>query len=219
MDQESLIVNKMATVYINNGIIELRLTSARSRVRICDINGNHISKPSSQNINFDNHYVEWMITNNELIKIISQQLTREEIINLKNELRETAISLKDSNFYSRKAEKEDIDQTFGNFLVYKYEEIFYSFEKNIDVNLQVKITFKMGDYILAAHMFVLIGLTNPNIILNNRDNSIANNNALGPGAKCVWSPSNQTISEIAKALACSSEGHKNDLINLLDNIT
>ena len=209
----------MATVYINNRTIELRLTSARSRVRICDINGNHISKPSSQNINFDNHYIEWMITNNELMEIISQKLTREEIIDLKNELQEITISLRNSNFYSRKAEKENINQTFGNFLVYKYEEIFYSFEKNIDENLQVKITFKMGDYTLAAHMFVLIGLTNTNITLNNRDNSFANNNALGSGAKCVWSPSNQTISEIAKTLACSSEGHKNDLINLLGNIT
>jgi len=219
MAQESLMVNKMAKFSIENGKVNFILTSHSSNVRICDTNGNHVSRPVSQTIGFDTHSIEWMITNNELIKIISQQLTKQEIIELKNELQEITISLKDSNFYSRKAEKENINQTFGNFLVYKYEEIFYSFEKNIDVNLQVKITFKMGDYTLAAYMFVLIGLNNPNIILFNSAGGIQNNNPLGSGAKCIWSPSSHTVKEIAKALACSSEDHKNALINLLGNIT
>ena len=217
MARENLTTNKMATIYINNGVVELRLTSPRSKVRICDNNGNHVSKPSSESINFDNHYIEWMITNNELLEIIKQKFTREDIVGLKNELREINISLKNSEFYSRAAQKQNINRTIGNFLVYKYEEVFYSFEKRINESLQVKITFKMGDYTLAAHMFVLIGLANSNIALSNREGNIENANALGSGAKCFWTPSNQIISEIAKALACSSEDHKNDLISLLEN--
>lgn len=76
MARENLTKNKMATIYINNGVVELRLTSPRSKVRICDNNGNHVSKPSSESINFDNHYIEWMITNNELLEIIKQKFTR-----------------------------------------------------------------------------------------------------------------------------------------------
>lgn len=208
----------MAIIYINNGIVELRLTSPMSKVRICDDNGNHVSKPSSENINFGNHCIEWMITNDELIKIITQKFTRDDIQRLIRQLREINISLRDSDYYSRAAQKQNINQSIGGFSVYKYEEIFYSFEKTIDTNLQVKITFKMGDYTLAAHMFVLIGLTNSDMALKNREGNIENNNALGSGAKCFWSPSNQTISEIVQTLACSSKDHKNDLINLLEGI-
>jgi len=212
-------INSMATVFINNGVVELRLTLPRSKVRICDNNGNHVSKPSSENINFGNHYIEWMITNDELLKIIKQKFTREEILELRSELQETNISLRDSEFYSRAAQKQRINQTIDNFFIYKYEEVFYSFERSINQNLLVKITFKMGDYTLAAHMFVLIGLISPDITLDNREGSIRVNNALGSGAKCLWSPSNQIIREIAKVLACSSRDHKNDLISLLEGIS
>ncbi|MFA5948341.1 MAG: hypothetical protein WC806_05255 [Candidatus Gracilibacteria bacterium] len=209
----------MTTIYINNGIVELRLTSPRSKVRICDNHGNHISKPSSESINFGNHYIEWMITNNELLEIIKQKFTREEIVGLKNGLHEINISLKNSEFYSRAAQKQNINRTIENFLIYKYEEIFYSFERRINESLQVKITFKMGDYTLAAHMFVLIGLTSSDITLSNHGDNIGSANALGSGAKCFWTPSNQIISEIARALACSSEDHKNDLISLLVSVS
>jgi hypothetical protein len=207
----------MDTIYINNGIVELKLTSPQSKVRICDNNGNHVSRPSSENINFNNNYIEWMITNNELLQIINQKFTQDEIIELKNQLHNINISLKDSDFYSRAAQKQNINQAIGDFSIYKYEEIFYSFEKNVDENLQVKITFKMGDYTLAAHMFVLIKLDNPNITLSNRENNIRNDTPLGSGAKCIWNPSNQTINEVTKTLACSSGGHKRDIINLLNS--
>ncbi|MFA6406504.1 MAG: hypothetical protein WCW34_03220 [Patescibacteria group bacterium] len=209
----------MSTLHIDDGVVELKLTSPRSKVRICDDNGNHVSKPSTENINFGNHCIEWMITNNELLEIVRQKFIREEVAELRNKLLGIDISLKNSEFYSRAAQKQNINQTIGNFIIYKYEEVFYSFEKNIDTNLQVKITFKMGDYTLAAHMFVLIGLTNSSITLKNHEGNIENVNILGSGAKCFWSPSNQTISEIAKALACSSEDHKDDLISLLGGIS
>ena len=216
MAQDNLTVNKMTI--INNGIIELKLTSPRGNVRICDNHGNHIAKPASSKIDFSNYFIEWMITNNQLFEIVKHKFIRDEMVELKNKLQGVNISLKNSEFYSRAAQKQGLDQTIGDFLIYKYEEIFYSFEKKIDTNLQVKITFKMGDYTLAAHMFVLIGLTNSDITLENRDGIIGNNNVLGSGAKCFWSPSNQIISKIAEALACSSEDHKNDLISLLDDI-
>ncbi|MFZ2149583.1 MAG: hypothetical protein WAV15_00265 [Minisyncoccia bacterium] len=212
---QELLLNKFPTVSISNGEVDLKLTSARSSVRICDNHGNHISKPSSQNIDFSTHYIEWMITNAELSQLITQKLTPEEIVELKKELSEIKTSLKDSEFYSRKAQKEELEQRVDDFAVFKYEEIFYSFEKNIDPNLQVKITFKIGDFTLAAHMFVLIGVNNPNIALRNVANNIQTNTPLGSGAKCHWAPSSHTIIEIAKALACSSVDHRDDLILLL----
>ena len=208
----------MSTININNSIIELKLTSPRSKVRICDESGNHINKPASVAVNFDNSYIEWMITNDELIQIITQKFTRDNIQNLIHQLREINISLRDSDYYSRAAQKQNINRSIGGFLVYKYEETFYSFEKNVDTNLKVKITFKMGDYTLAAHMFVLIGFNHPNIILENNEGNITTNNPLGPGAKCRWSPSKEAIVEVAKALAHSSRDHKNDIIRLLGEV-
>jgi len=55
----------MSTINIRNSVIELKLTSPRSKVRICDENGNHINKPASIAVNFENSYIEWMITNDE----------------------------------------------------------------------------------------------------------------------------------------------------------
>ena len=208
----------MSTININNSIIELKLTSPRSKVRICDESGNHINKPASVAVNFDNSYIEWMITNDELIQIITQKFTRDDIQNLIHQLREINISLRDSDYYSRAAQKQNINRSIGGFSVYKYEETFYSFEKNVDTNLKVKITFKMGDYTLAAHMFVLIGFNHPDIILENNEGNITTNNPLGPGAKCRWSPSKKAIVEVAKALAHSSKDHKNDIIRLLGEI-
>ena len=218
MVRENLEINKMSEFNIENGIIELKLTKPRSKIRICDANGNHVSKPCSHGINFSNYYVEWMITNNELITLITQKFTREDILGLIRELQEINISLKDSDLFNRVAQRQTVNQTIEDFSIYKYEETFFSFEKNIDVNLQVKITFKMGDYTLAPHMFVLICLSNPNITLTNRYGNVKDNNVLGSKAKCVWTPSKETIVKIAKALAHCSENHKNDLIGLLERV-
>jgi len=74
----------------------------------------------------------------------------------------------------------------------------------------------MGDFTLAAHMFVLIRLDNLDISLSNTENNIRNNSPLGSGAKCLWSPSKQTINEVTGALAHSSENHKRDIMDLLE---
>ena len=207
----------MPTINISNSGIELRLTYPRTKVRICDESGNHISKPVSTVVNFDNSYIEWMITNDELIQIINQKFTKADIQDLIRQLRNVNISLKDSEYYSRAAQKKKINQRIGGFSIYKYEETFYSFEKDVDKNLKVKITFKMGDYTLAAHMFVLIWLNHPDIKLENNEKNIATNSPLGSGAKCLWIPSKKAIVEIAKALAHSSKDHKNDIIRLLSD--
>jgi len=191
---------KMSSTNISNGIIELALTSPRSKVRICDEHGNHVAKPASERIN-SNYFIEWMITNDELIEIIKQKFNEQEIRELINQLNTINISLRDSNYYSRAAQKEKLDETIGNFLIYKYEEVFYSFEKVIDDTLRVKITFKMGDYTLAAHMFVLIKISSQNIQLNNTEGTINLNESLGSGAKCIWNPNKELVVEIAKALS------------------
>ena len=71
----------MPIININNNVIELKLTSPQSKVRICDENGNHINKPVSAVVSFGNSYIEWMITNDELIQIITQKFTRDDIQN------------------------------------------------------------------------------------------------------------------------------------------
>lgn len=207
----------MSSVNISNGIIELKLTSPRSKVRICDENGNHVAKPSSEKIN-PHHFIEWMITNNELIEIIKQKFSEEDINSLINELNQINISLRDSEYYSRAAQKEELDVKIGDFFIYKYEEVFYSFEKIIDDTLKVRITFKMGDYTLAAHMFVLIKINSPNIQLSNTEGNVNLNESLGSGAKCIWNPNKALIVEIAKALSHSSENHKKDVVELLSEI-
>ena len=207
----------MSSTNISNGIIELALTSPRSKVRICDEHGNHVAKPSSERINQE-YFIEWMITNDELIEIIKQKFNELEIRELINQLNRINISLRDSNYYIRAAHKTKLDKMIGDFLVYKYEEIFYSFEKVIDDTLRVKITFKMGDYTLAAHMFVLIKISGQNIQLSNTEGTINLNESLGSGAKCIWNPSKELVVEIAKALSHSSENHKNDVIRLLTEL-
>lgn len=207
----------MTSVNISNGIVVLTLTSPRSKVRICDENGNHVARPLSETIT-SNHLIEWMITNDELIQLIHQKFTDEEIHNLINQLEQINISLRDSEYYSRAAQKQQLEERIGDFLIYKYEEVFYSFEKIINETLRVRITFKMGDFTLAAHMFVLIKINSPNIELTNCEGAIDFSECLGSGAKCKWNPDNNMVVEIAKALAHSSENHKNDIINLLNGL-
>lgn len=75
----------MTSVNISEERIVLNLTSPRSKVRICDLNGNPITRPLSETITSE-HYIEWMITNNELIDLISQRFTNEKIRNLIEQL-------------------------------------------------------------------------------------------------------------------------------------
>src|SRR3989338_838020 len=191
MVQELLIkTSKMTSVNISNGVIELALTSPRSKVRVCDGNGNHVAKPVTARINSE-YLIEWMITNTELITLIQQKFNSDEIRNIINQLREINTSLRDSEYYSRSTQKHQLNETLGDFLIYRYEEIFYSFEKVIDATLRVRITFKMGDYTLAAHMFVLIKISGQNIQLSNTEGTINLNESLGSGAKCICNPSKE----------------------------
>lgn len=207
----------MTSISISNGIVSLKLTSPISKVRICDNDGNHLTRPARSVFNLHN-YIEWMITNQELITLIRQKFTSQEIAGLIVELSRITLSLRKSEYYSRAAQKERLNETLANFSIYKYNEIFYSFEKNIEDSLRVRITFKMGDYTLAAHMFVLIGLNNSKINLTNNSGKIREGDIFGSGAKCNWSPSAEVIKDIAKTLSHSSEKHKSDIISLLEHI-
>lgn len=217
VQEHSTKLKKMTSVNISNRIVILTLTSPRSKVRICDESGNHVARPSSETIS-ENHLIEWMITNDELIQLIRQKFTNDEILDLINQLETINISLRDSEYYSRAAQKHQMDERIGDFLIYKYEETFYSFEKVINETLRVRITFKMGDFTLAAHMFVLIRLNGSNIELTNCEGTVNLSECLGSGAKCKWSPDNDMVIEIAKALAHSSDNHKRDIISLLRNL-
>lgn len=208
----------MTSINISNGTVSLKLTLPRSKVRICDNEGNHLARPVRSVFN-RNNYVEWMITNQELITLITQKFTRQEVDELIVELRDITISLRESEYYSRAAQKEKLNQTLANFSIYKYNEIFYSFEKNIEGNLRVRITFKMGDYTLAAHMYVLIGLNDSEIGLTNNSGELQEGSVFGSGAKCEWNPSVEIIKDIAKTLSHSSENHKSAIISLLEHLS
>jgi len=74
----------------------------------------------------------------------------------------------------------------------------------------------MGDYTLAAHMYVLIGLNDSEINLTNNSGELQEGDVFGSGAKCEWNPSVEVIKDIAKTLAHSSEKHKSAIISLLE---
>lgn len=205
----------MAISSLSENKIKLSITNPSSRVRICDINGNHIKKPTQLLVDFNNHYIEWMIKNDELIEIIKWKLTRAEISSLINELSHINISLVDSDYRVRTAQKIKIAENFNGFNVFKYNEIFYSFERILRGGVTVKITFKMGDFTLAAHMFVLLRLDSEKIHLVGPNGLIINHNQLGSRAYCSWDISKIYIKNIAKTLAMASNAHRDSLIGLL----
>tara|TARA_Y100000310_G_scaffold343222_1_gene449869 strand:+ start:2170 stop:2796 length:627 start_codon:yes stop_codon:yes gene_type:complete len=208
----------MVSVFIKRKQVKLVLTSPRSKIRICDDGGNHIPRPSKEGIYDKKHYVEWMITNNEIGKLAKYYLSKKDVKGVINRIKKINKFLRDSKYYVRKANKRKLSKKFSNFEVYEYKEKFYSFERNLNTKMKVKVTFKMGDYTLAAHMFVLLSFFNKNLQSKNNAGKLKINSILGSGAHSIWKPSKKQIIEIIYTLAHSSENHRNDLIDILHNI-
>lgn len=205
----------MKIVNISKNKIKLLLTQPISKVRVTDYNGNHIKKPSTEGKNERTNYVEWMITNAEIEELVKNYLNKKNRELLKKKLERINKYLKGSKFATRKAHKEKLDKIFMGFEIYKYEEKFYSFEKSLSSNIRIRLTFKMGDYTLAVHMFVLLPFDCDAIELINKKGKIAENDYLDSGAYAVWRPSWKDVMSIIEGLAYASEKHKIDLIGIL----
>lgn len=205
----------MASVSINPNYVKLILTSPRSKVRICDNHGNHIARPSSEGIYDKDFFVEWMITNEEVVKLAKKYLNQRQINKTINKIQKIKKFLRDSKYYVRKAKKKKLNRRFSNFEIFEYKEKFYSFEKTIDSTTKVRITFKMGDYTLAAHMFVLFSFKSRLLKVYNNGGIIKKGNSLGSGAYGKWLPTKKQIISIIYTLAHASKNHRDDLIELL----
>jgi len=205
----------MSKVYINKTRIKLLLHQPTSKVRVVDSNGNHIMRPATEGKNKSSNFVEWMITNAEIDNLINSYLDKKDRESLEGKIKKITQYLKGSKFSSRKAAKEKMDETFLGFKIYKYKEEFYSFEKILDSDISIRLTFKMGDFTLAVHMFVLLPFDCKAVELYNQEGKITRNDYLGSGAYAIWKVDKNDVISIIEGLAHASEKHRDDLIEML----
>jgi hypothetical protein len=205
----------MDIIQINKNNVKLLLSSQRSKVRIADSDGNHASKPTSVK-NLSSNYVEWMISNIEIQRLINNYLSGEDKNKLASKLKLVNSFLNKSEYATREAKKLTPIGKFEDFNIYKYEESFFSFEKVLNLNIKIRITFKMGDFTLAPHMFLLFPFDKKVIELFNCGGAVASGSNLGSGCFASWKPTSEVICEAVEALAHASEGHKRDLSAMVE---
>jgi len=205
----------MEMIKIQKDKVELSLTLPSSKIRIADHYGNHIRKPVTEGKNKKGNYVEWMITNVEIEELIKHFLNKKDHEFLKERLKKINKYLKGSKFAVRKATKEKLDETFMDFAIYRYKEDFYSFERALGSDIRIRLTFKMGDFTLAVHMFVLLPFYHDAVELFNKEGKVTKNDYLGRGVYAIWNPNKKDVLSIIEGLAHASEGHKNDLLDML----
>lgn len=205
----------MASVEIKKSSVILKLTYPRSKIRICDENGNHIARPAKEGKYIETYYIEWMITNPQIKKLIRLFLSKKDRKKVASKLSKIRIFLKDSKYRIRKATKKELKPKFLKFKIYEYKEKFYSFERKIISGIKIRATFKMGDYTLAPHYFVLFPFENKKIKVYNKKGKIKINDFLGTCAYAIWKPAEKQIASIIEGLSYASKDHKNDLLDLL----
>jgi hypothetical protein len=208
-------MTKRKIIEIRKDNVRLLLSVQRSKVRIADSDGNHANKPTIVK-NIVSNYVEWMISNEEIKELIDQYLSSDDKRKLTSRINQVNMFLNKSEYATREAKKTTPLGKFGDFNIYKYEESFFSFEKVLNLNIKVRITFKMGDFTLAPHMFILFPFNKIILDLFNREGSIADNDYLGSGCFALWKPSSDVICEAVESLAHASEGHKRDLLAMVE---
>ena len=195
-----------------NGVT-LRLYRQRSKVRIVDENGNQASAPT-QAICSTNSFVEWMVTNPEIRDLMKNFLTKDDTISKITQF------IRDSQYTTREAAKtapEELDSLF-DFKVYIYSETFYSFEKILNTGIRIKITFKMGDFTLAPHMFVLLPFSLAGVQIMNKVGVVREGAKLGSGCYCNWTPSKKDIHEIVVGLSHVSTDHRDALRTIIQDM-
>lgn len=205
----------MDIIKINKKYVKLLLSRQRSKVRIADKDGNHANKPTTVE-NILSNYVEWMISNAEIKALINNYLSIEDKKYLASRIKSVNIFLNKSEYATREAKKTTPLGKFEDFNIYKYEESFFSFEKSLKLNIKIRITFKMGDFTLAPHMFILFPFDKKVINLFNSGGEVSAGDKLGSGSFAIWEPTKGVICEAVEALAHASEGHKKDLLAMVD---
>jgi hypothetical protein len=206
----------MTTISITSENVVLLLTQARGKIRIADADGNHIRKPTSAK-NDKSFAIEWMITNDEVGELAKHFLNKEDTKELISYLGSIDKFIRDTKYATREAIKtteEKLDK-FLDFDIYKYTENFYSFEKKIDSGIEIRITFKMGDYTLAPHLFVLLPFVHEALVIKNINGVVGEGEILNSKCRGEWEPDKEDVAEIVKALAHASAQHRDDLIELL----
>lgn len=205
-----------AKARLEENSIVLPLTFAQGGIRIADSAGNHTSAPTRA-LFTDGQYVEWMITNHES-QLLSGLFSDDEKMTLINDLKNIASFAQETKYAVRETSpgKEEID-TFDEFKVYRYQELFHSFEKELPSTLKVRLTFKLGDYGVVAHphMYVLIPFSYPLLTLKNALGVVARGAVLGSGCQGEMRMSTADLKDVLLTLACASKKHRNDLVAVL----
>ena len=204
----------MDIVKINKNYVKLMLSRQRSKVRIADSDGNHISKPTQAEY-IPSNYIEWMISNSEIQKLINYYLAAKDKRKLAARLEKIRAFLNKSKYATRKSKKTTPLGRFRDFNIYKYEESFFSFERIINLKIKIRITFKMGDFTLAPHMFILFPFDKKVLEIFNCDGNVSFKNKLGSGCYAEWKPTLDVICKTIEALAHASGGHKRDLLAMV----
>lgn len=207
----------MDIVRITNAGVRLVLTNPKSKVRIADENGNHpFRKPASEVKNIGSNYIEWMIKNSEIEELITHYLNPQQKSEIKDKVAQIKDFLQDSKYDKRMASKKHLPDTFKDFKVYELNEMYYSFEKMINSEMGIKLTFKEGDFRLAVNLYVLLNFSDSGIEIKDKDDVIvAKNELTGSKSYAIWHPTKKNISDIIEALSHASPKHKQDLIDML----
>lgn len=209
-----------AKAKLNKTTIILPLHYSQGGIRIADKNGNHFPSPT-QILNDKEHFIEWMITNNE-IKLLSTLFKKKEGISDLIKVMQKISKFAEDSEYSRRttsAGQKEI-ASFEGFKIYQYADVFNSFEKVLTSKLKVRLTFKLGDFGVVSHphMYVLIPFNFKSLKLKNKEGNISDNRSLGSGCFGELNLSEEELKEIILTLAHASNNHRNDLINVLESV-
>jgi len=209
-----MLINDMGSIKI------LQLNQPQSKIRISDKNGNHQSRPTEV-LNTLDFLVEWMITNDECENLCKEFLTAQERNRLVEKLKEINKFVNESKYTKREAVKSpEVLESFLGFEITKYAENFYSFEKQLDSGIRVRITFKQGDYGIDPHpqMYALLPFNHPSIKIKNIDGVVSSGDPLGKKCKAEWSPSKKDVEDITITLSQISIDHRDKLIDILKSL-
>jgi len=203
-------------IELEGNTIKLPLHRAQGGIRIADENGNHVSSPTKAK-NEKDHYIEWMITNDE-IKILSNSIL-DDIRPLIKSMEGISKFTEDSEYSQRKTIKLDMKkiEEFEGFKIYQYNESFNSFEKTLESGVKVRITFKLGDFGLEPHphMYVLIPFNHKFLKIRNNDGDVSSGDLLCSGCYGELKLDKKDLEEIILTLSHASSNHRDALVDIL----
>lgn len=207
---------KNIKIKLSKEFVILPLHNSQGGIRIADEHGNHIPKPT-QAINEKSFYIEWMITNDEIEALSNSLLS--DTYELIKEMQKINKFVADSEYSKRTTTKTDKKEiaTFEGFKIYQYNDTFNSFEKTLNSGLNVRLTFKLGDFGVVSHphMYVLIPFNYNSLKLKNKDGEVNRGNCLGSGCFGELILTAEDLKEIILTLSHASNNHRDSLVEVL----